>query len=479
MQRERLTPERIRRFTCSPGKQQDFLWDTEAPRLAVRATAGAKSFVFESKLGRQTIRVTIGDVRAWPLESIWEGKGPERREVQRGAREEANRLQGLINQEIDPRQEKAERIAAAEAKRDTERRAQTPALEAWQAYIEARRPKWGALTLRDHERMSQEGGKPHSRGRKAGQGDKTQPGVLRPLLLLPLAQIDADRVRSWLAEESPKRPAHASLAYRLLRAFLNWCADRPEYADQAHPEMCYSRMVREEVPKKRVKDDCLQREQLHSWFEKVRAIPNLVISAYLQTTLLTGARREEVAGLRWEDVDFQWKTICISDKVEGERTIPLTPYVSALLSDLKARNEITPPRYRILHGKRIENDLEHWKPSPWVFASPTAASGRLQEPRVQHKAACAAAGLEDLTIHGLRRSFGTLAEWVECPTGVVAQIQGHKPSATAEKHYRRRPIDLLRMWHTKIEAWILEQAGVENPMEEGAGLRLVQSNATT
>ena len=66
-----------------------------------------------------------------------------------------------------------------------------------------------------------------------------------------------------------------------------------------------------------------------------------------------------------------------------------------------------------------------------------------------------------LSIHGLRRSFGTLAEWVEMPTGVVAQIQGHKPSAIAEKHYRRRPVDLLRMWHSKLEAWILEQAGIE------------------
>jgi intergrase/recombinase len=47
------------------------------------------------------------------------------------------------------------------------------------------------------------------------------------------------------------------------------------------------------------------------------------------------------------------------------------------------------------------------------------------------------------------------------PTGVVAQIQGHKPSAIAEKHYRRRPVDLLRMWHSKLEAWILEQAGIE------------------
>ena len=46
---------------------------------------------------------------------------------------------------------------------------------------------------------------------------------------------------------------------------------------------------------------------------------------------------------------------------------------------------------------------------------------------------------------------------------VVAQIQGHKPSATAEKHYKRRPLDLLRVHHERIEAWVLEQARVEWP----------------
>ena len=43
---------------------------------------------------------------------------------------------------------------------------------------------------------------------------------------------------------------------------------------------------------------------------------------------------------------------------------------------------------------------------------------------------------------------------------MVAQIQGHKPSATVEKHYRVRPLDLLRLRHGRLEAWILEQAGV-------------------
>ena len=156
--------------------------------------------------------------------------------------------------------------------------------------------------------------------------------------------------------------------------------------------------------------------------------------------LLTGARPGEVLTLRWEDVNRKWKALTIRDKVEGERVIPLTPYVWHLLNPL--------PR-----GKG------------WVFASSMKAEksdGRmvLPTPSKAHGNACTAADIEGLTLHGLRRSFSSLTEWLEIPAGVVAQIQGHKPSATAEKHYKRRPLDLLRLHHERIEAWILQQGGV-------------------
>ncbi len=79
-----------------------------------------------------------------------------------------------------------------------------------------------------------------------------------------------------------------------------------------------------------------------------------------------------------------------------------------------------------------------------------------------------------MTLHGLRRSFATLTEWVEMPSGIAAQIQGHAPQGVREQNYIRRPLDLLRMWHTKIEGWILEQAGIEQPEQDAKpGLRVV------
>lgn len=459
MQRERLTLERIKRFTCPDDKKQDFLWDSEMPRLAVRATAGSKAFIFETKLERKTIRITIGDASVWTLEA---------------ARNEARRLQTLVDTGNDPRIAKAEKLAETAAKQEAARCADKPALEIWHEYIEARRARWSEKHLADHFKVSKEGGELRTRGKRPGESDKTQPGSLRPLLLLSLAEITADRVKAWLQDEAAKRPTHARLTFALLRAFLNWCGDSPEYRSLAHADACTARVAKNELPKKGVKDDCLQREQLPAWFAAVQSLPNPVVSTYLQISLLTGARREELAGLKWEDVDFKWRTIVIADKVEDSRMLPMTPFVHNLLRKLKARNDLPPAPTHILDGKRIANDLENWKPSPWVFSSPTAADGRLVEPRKGHNRALEAAGLPALSIHGLRRSFGTLAEWVECPAGISAQIMGHKPSATAEKHYRRRPIDLLRQWHTKIEGWILEQAGIEQPTESTApALRVV------
>ncbi|EKS5987876.1 tyrosine-type recombinase/integrase, partial [Salmonella enterica] len=151
------------------------------------------------------------------------------------------------------------------------------------------------------------------------------------------------------------------------------------------------------------------------------------------------ARREEIASLRWTDIDFKWSSMRIKDKVEGERIIPLTPYVSGLLNAL---------------AEASNSDVNK---EDWVFRS-NSKTGKIVEPRKAHNQALTRAGLPHISIHGLRRSFGTLSEWVEVPTGIVAQIMGHKPSAIAEKHYRRRPLDLLRKWHAKIESWILEQA---------------------
>ena len=424
-----FTVGRVAGFVCPDGKSQAFLWDAKSPGLALRATAhGARAYVFQSRLrGGQTVRLTIG-------EPLGDGRGvysiPK-------AQEEARRLQALIDQGKDPRRERAaqeqsDRVAREEL-RAGRQRLEVTGLMTWQAYCADRKSHWSVRSHADHLAFASEGGQ--KRKRAAGN---TVPGPLYSLLNRPLVEIDAIAVHSWVTRETKVRPARAQLGFRLLRAFLNWCSESDAYRALAQVEACKGKKTREKLGKPIAKNDALQREQLPVWFAAVRADGSPVPAAYLQILLLTGARCAEVAGLRWEDVDFQWKSLRIRDKVEGERIIPLTPYVAHLLSWLPHR-----PR------------------NPFVFTSATAASGRLQEVRPNHNRALKTAGLPHVTLHGLRRSFGTLSEWVEVPVGIVAQLQGHKPSAIAEKHYRVRPLDLLRMWHERIEAWVLEQAGIE------------------
>ncbi len=415
MARINFTAGRVRDFSCPLDTKQTFLWDAGVPGLGLRATAGSVSYIFQGRIAGSTVRTTIGDARAWDID---------------GARQKARELQKLIDEGKDPRIEKAAALASAEAARVETGRRQSTLGEAWTAYVNAHRQRWSPRHTKDHEKVAHRGGEIRKRSSKL-----TVPGVLAGLLDTPLFALTADVIAQWLRREAEVRGTQTALAFRLLRACLNWCAEQVEFAGLVPEHACAARAVRQTVPKKRAKTDCLQREQLHLWFAATRRVGNPVVAAYLQALLLTGARREELAGVRWDDVDFRWQGMTIRDKVEGARTIPLTPYVSALLKALPRVNE-------------------------WVFSSAKAVSGRLQEPTKAHGGVLRQAGVETLTLHGLRRSFGTLSEWVECPAGVVAQIMGHKPSATAEKHYRQRPLDLLRMWHEKIEGWMLNEAGL-------------------
>ena len=438
--RVNLTAGAIERLTCPAGKQQAFMRDSEAPGLRVRVTAaGAKSFVYEAKLNRQTIRRTIGDVKLWSIEQ---------------ARTEARRLAVVLDNGQDPREiERQQQADKATAKAAAAVQAATVG-EVWAVYLEARRPHWGARHHADHVKLVQAGGEVSKRGTR-GRG-VTVAGPLHSLMGLTLRDLTAPAIEAWAAREAQTRPTSARLAWRCLKAFLSWCAEQPEYAPvlpSVNPAK--TKKAREALGKAGVKQDALLKEQLPAWFAAVQQIQNPIAAAYLQVLVLTGARPGEVLGLRWEDVNTKWKGLTIRDKVEGERVIPLTPYVSHLLHSLPRRSD-------------------------WVF--PSTARGKdtegqtLSIPRAPHTAACAVAGIEGLTLHGLRRSFKSLTEWLEIPAGVVAQIMGHKPSATAEKHYTVRPLDLLRVHHERIEAWVLEQAGIVFDAKAAPGaLRVVQA----
>lgn len=436
--RTKFTAGRVDSFQCTPGKSSEFMWDTETPGLGLKVSAGgSKQYILQSRLATGSpIRLTIGKPAAWSLDD---------------ARAEARRLQNLIDQGNDPRQKKAEQAAKDESARE---QAKTDAMRnsitvqsVWDEYLSYHQDYWGERHYRDHINLSQSGGQPKKRG--AGL---TVQGVLFPLLQMRMIDINASVLAEWQKQEALTRANNARQGFEMFRAFWRWCSQHKDYASLVNVQAVENQDLRKKVPTRKAKKfDVLQRAQLQDWFESVRNLSNPVIATYLQGLLLTGARREELAELKWTDVDFKLGAMWVKDKVDAEgRMIPLTPYLANLITTLPRRNQ-------------------------WVFSSPGAEDGKLAEPRIAHNRALDKAGLEHVTLHGLRRTFASLAEWVEMPVGVVAQIMGHAPNATAEKHYKSRPLELLAIWHGKYEAWILEQAGIEFAQsEQSQGLRVVK-----
>jgi len=457
-----LTIGLIERLSCPTGKTQVFLRDVKAPGLRVRATAasaknpdGLKAFVYEAKLNRQTIRRTIGDVRVWTIEA---------------ARSEARRLAVVVRSDGDDpreleRQQDAAKvavIAAAAANVEAAKVAAVTVGEVWAVYLAERKQHWGALHYRDHEKMGQAGGEE----RKRSKGVLTIAGPLAHFMGMKLSDLDAGTVQAWAEKEGKTRPTRTRLALRILKAFLRWAAAEADYKTLADATAASGKKTREMAGTSKPKNDYIQREQLSAWFAHVRQIQNPVIAAYLQCLLLTGARREELAELKWADVNVQWRGLTLKDKIEDVRPLPLTPYVAHLLASLPKRNEWVFSSTTVIKGdakntaRRALYHEQNGSEAPQGGASSRSESGRLVEPSIAHRKACAAAGLDGLTLHGLRRSFASLCEWLDIPGGISAQIQGHAPQGVREQNYIRRPLDLLRVHHEKIEAWILEQAGV-------------------
>jgi len=100
-ERLHLTLERIRKLSPPTGGQAAYVFDDAPKQLCVRITpAGAKSFVYAGKLNKVPLRITIGATDVWNLDD---------------AREEARRLQTLIDKGTDPRELEREKAAAKTA----------------------------------------------------------------------------------------------------------------------------------------------------------------------------------------------------------------------------------------------------------------------------------------------------------------------------------------------------------------------------
>jgi integrase len=151
---------------------------------------------------------------------------------------------------------------------------------------------------------------------------------------------------------------------------------------------------------------------------------NLSAIAIIRLLTFTGARRNEIAGLKWDEVDFERDVIRLGPHRHkagaqvGSKMIPLTQPTRAILADLA--------KYRT---------------SEFVFP---ASSGKSHFQGIKRVwlAVRAMAGLEDVRLHDLRHSFASIGVSSGDSLPIIGALLGHSNARTTERytHLSRDPV---------------------------------------
>ena len=130
----------------------------------------------------------------------------------------------------------------------------------------------------------------------------------------------------------------------------------------------------------------LQENELAKFFKALKEEPNRVIADFIMMCLLTGARRSNVASMRWEDINLEQQVWYIKKTKNGtsQRAV-LSNKAIECLKQIKSKS----------------NSNE------WVFPSDTSKSGHIIDPKKGWKRVLERADIKDLRIHDLRRTFGS------------------------------------------------------------------------
>jgi integrase len=340
----KLTAGRISGFFCPPALGQTFLWDTDAPGLAVRATpagkknpAGTRAFIFQGKLDGKDIRMTIGDVKTWDIET-----GDYTRP---GAREEARRLQAMIDQGIDPRAEKKDRIQKI---RDEANRAKHTFADAVKDYVEKKRREKDNLQLKDrtkHDYLAMVAApKVHK------NGNTGQPGLLYPLADTPLHKIDGDAIRAAYEGAQARGERQAAYAMQVLRAVLTWhgvkVPNNPLSRDAAGKD-------RIRIPQSNATGKPIPLERLGSWWNTVALAANPPTRDYLRFLVLTGARVSEPKKVLVKDCDMVAGCLTIRDtKNRKDHTVWFSRQVAEIVKRNVAGKKPDDQLFTVVDGKK-------------------------------------------------------------------------------------------------------------------------------
>jgi integrase len=319
------------------------------------------------------------------------------------AREEARRLAVLIDRGVDPRQERKQSAEQG-----------TTLEDAFKVFMGAR--ELAPRTQIDYKRYFAKLADWHGK---------------------PLTKIDAGMVSARYRDiaSSSSGKAQASSVMRFLRSLMNFA--QATYGKTVLPENPVAVLTaRREWLRDNVKTDHLRSHEIKPFLQAVRTLPNPTMAAYIEFLLLTGARRREGSQLKWKSVDIRARTLTfVNTKNHTDRQIPITPRVDQLLNEL---------------GKHRMGEF--------VFAT-VGKDGKpthIDEPRKAMMRANTATGSQ-VTVHGLRRTYATMLESLDCPAWPLKALIGHSlRSDVTTGHYTQIGIERLRPWAEKYEKHIMQ-----------------------
>lgn len=151
----------------------------------------------------------------------------------------------------------------------------------------------------------------------------------------------------------------------------------------------------------------LQHEQLSA---KGRAIIRLLI--------LTGARKSEIEGLRWSEVDMHGGRLLLHDSKTGAKIVPIGPAALEVLQAVE-RDPASPfvfPAERLTE-EAVKAKHKHFVGTPKVWL-------RVRE----------LAGLSDVRLHDLRHTYASIAAAGGQSLQLIGKLLGHKDVKTTGQY---------------------------------------------
>ena len=260
----------------------------------------------------------------------------------------------------------------------------------------------------------------------------------------PLSDIDQKDVKDViLAIASKGKPAQAHLVYSMVRAFFNWVIDTGDYGLEISP--CAKIKPVKLIGARNIRSRVLKDHEIAAYWRASEALGYPFGDLY-KLLLLTALRRNEAAGAKWNEFDFNEHLWTIpASRMKGRENkakphaVPLVPDIVTLLKGL--------PRFA--SGDFIFSTTKGRK-KIFGFAKAKERLDALMTADLEKQGQ----GFEHFTIHDIRRTARTKFSALRVPNEVCEALLAHaKPglNQTYDLHdFLPEKTEALAAWHRKL-----------------------------